>query len=169
MARSHGRSRGPKTIDNVRWTLGSSLFAAFAAGQNSLTIVTDGTEEETILRTRGELLCYADTTQVPGGLTQVGVGFLVVPAGLGTTVLSTPLLDADAPWFWYEVFTIGYEEMVTDVIDIPGISMHRSVIDSKAMRKVRPDEEVVTVIESITALTAISVNCQVNARFLIGD
>ncbi len=54
---------------------------------------------------------------------------------------------------------------MTDVIDAPGVSSFRQVIDSKAMRRVR-NQEVQMVVENATALAAGTVNVGVNGRFL---
>jgi len=155
-----------KKIDFTRWTFGA-FDSALASGSAQGVIVSPATRAQTILRTRGEIVCYADGTQAPAGRVRVGVGFLVQQAG--ATAVSLPVTDGDSPFFWYEVFIIGYEEMVTDVIDIPGLSMFRKTIDSKAMRIVRADQEVICIAENLTVGSAMTVNLSVSARFLIGE
>jgi hypothetical protein len=91
-------------------------------------------------------------------MVRVGVGALVVQAGSGSTVIQSPLSDPDAPWLFYEVMTVGYEEMVTDVIDVPGLTSVRKTIDNKAMRVLRPGREVQLVFENQTLHTATNVN-----------
>jgi len=120
------------------------------------------------MRARGNLLAFADTTQAPGGLIDVAVGMVLVPEGTGTTVLWSPITDAIAPWFFYSRFHLGYEEMVTDVVDVPIATGYREAIDSKAMRKIRPDLEIQFVVEQATIATAMAVNVRVAGRFLLG-
>ena len=124
-------------------------------------------ESETLLRFRGNLVCSLDSAQSPGVLVQVAVGFLVVPEGSGTTVSSLPGTNPDSPWFWYEIFTVGYEEMVTDVVDVAGLSIYRSVIDSKAMRIVR-NQEIQMVTQNTTVGSASGINLVVGGRILSG-
>ncbi len=161
------RRRSGKKIDFVHWTAFQEAFLAQAAGTAGLTAFPALHEPETLLRLRGNLLCYVDTTQAPTGLMQVALGLILVPEGTGTTVLWSPATDGDAPWIWYDIFHVGYEEAVTDVVDIPGITSYRSVIDSKAMRIVR-NQEVQLVIESVAVGSTISINAVVSGRALTG-
>ena len=120
------------------------------------------------MRLRGELIAYVDGAQAPGGLVTVGIGALVVQAGSSTTVIQSPISHPAAPWFFYERFSLGYEEMVTDVIDVPGITVFRKTIDVKAMRILRPGREVQLVFEQGSLLTALSVNLEFGFRMLLG-
>ncbi len=135
------RRRSGKKIDFTHWTgfAGTSLGLA-AAGTSAATLLAAAHEPETLLRTRGNVVAFVDGPQDPGVLVSVGVGFIPVPEGTGTTVLWSPITDPDAPWFWFDRFTIGYEEAVVDVIAMAALSVYRSVIDSKAMRIVRNQE-----------------------------
>ena len=81
----------------------------------------------------------------------------------------SPIADATAPWFYYSTFALGYEEMVTDVVDVPGITSYRETIDVKAMRRLRPQEEVQCVFENTTIDGAAAVNVSVFGRFLMGQ
>jgi len=125
--------------------------------------------QDTIMRTRGQLMASIDGASAPGKAVRVGIGFVIVPEGTGSTVLWAPLTDPNAPWFFYSTFVLGYEEMVTDVVDVPGLSSYRETIDSKAMRKGPPDTEVQVVFENATILSASSVNLFVQGRFLLGN
>ncbi len=157
--------RGRTPPPNRHWSGFNNTAAALAAGSVGFTLAAAQHDRETIMRTRGSLLGYLDGTQSPGTLLVVAVGFALVPEGTSTTVLWSPFTDPDAPWFYYESFFLGYEEYVTDVIDAPGVSSFRQVIDSKAMRRVR-NQEVQMVVENATVLAAGTVNVGVNGRFL---
>ncbi len=168
MARGFARRRAKK-IDNVRWANFSNVFAAMPASTVGFTAFTAGVSPETWMRLRGSLLCYDDGLSGPGPLAQISAGLILVPEGTGTTVTWSPFTDAEAPWIWWTSFFIGYEEMVTDVIDVPGITSYREIIDNKSMRRIRPDQEVQLVAENTTQLAAESVNLCIQGRVLLGS
>ncbi len=162
-------ARRSKKIDFTHWGSIQRAFLAQGAGSVAATVVSAlAATTETILRTRGHLVCSLDGVQGSGILIDVAVGFLVVPGGTGTTVTSTPITDPGAPWFWYERFTIGNEEVVTDIYAMPGLQVFRSVIDAKSMRILRSDREVQMVMEQATISGGSSVNLAVSGRILIG-
>ncbi len=169
MAQRHRfRSEAPK-IRNLRWSRNTFTFANFGAGTAALTFITAGQETDTLMRLRGELLCFLDGTSAPGKLVQIAIGAIVMPEGQGTTVVSSPSTDDTAPWLFYEQFTLGYEEAVTDVISYPGIGIYRKTIDVKAMRILRPDREVQLVVENTTLLSAAAVNLVFGVSGLFGQ
>jgi len=154
---------------NRHWTGIAGSFFAHATASNAAVNINPAVHgQETILRTRGEVWAFVNDVQAPtSNLVQVALGLIVMPGGSGTTVTSSPITDADAPWFWYDTFVLGYEEMVTDVIDVPGITSYRGVIDSKAMRIIRSDREIQLVIESATlGGSGLAVNAGIVARLL---
>ncbi len=167
---AHRRSRGPfkDKIQETRWSGALQNFSAQAAGTSALLMITAGSFTTTLLRLRGEINCYVDGASAPGKLCEIGIGALVVQEGSGTTVIQAPLTDPEAPWLFYERFVLGYEEMVTDVIDVPGLSIFRKTIDTKSMRILRPGREVQLVIENVTIQAATSVNLQISSRGLFG-
>ncbi len=163
---AHTRSR---KIDNLRWQDVAASFNALTAGSNAVLGLTATAMPDTIMRSRGTLLAYIDGTQAPGAQVRCAIGMIVVPEGTATTVLWSPLTDPNAPWFYFDVFSLGYEEGVTDVIGVQGAMSYRAVIDSKAMRKSPPDTEVQVVVEQLTTGSAMAINVQLNARLLIGN
>ena len=164
------RRRGSGKISETRWAGFSFAFFSQAAGSIAAQLSSaSATTRETILRTRGNLVAWVDATGAPARACDISVGIRLVPAGTGTTVLTDPFGEAAAPWFWYEEFVLGYEEMVTDVVDVSGITSFRAVIDSKAMRIWRPETEIQLVMTNTTLASATVVNLAVSGRFLIGD
>ena len=161
MARQFTRRAHRPTL---KWDDFAFSALALSAGDTSAVVISPVTESQTIVRTRGELLCWMDGAPTPPRLIRVGIGLLVQQAGATATV--SPLTDGDAPWFWYETFHIGYEEAVIDVIDYPGLALFRKTIDVKAMRILRPAQEVVCVVEQATVDGAASINAVVSARML---
>ncbi len=120
------------------------------------------------MRTRGEVLVGLDSAQSPGASVLISMGMVLVPEGQGTTVIWDPFSDSEAPWFWFKEVTIGYEEMVTDVIANQGIQFARIDVDSKAMRKANVDEEVQMVVTNTTESGAMSTNFWYGLRWLQG-
>jgi len=134
-----------------------------------MTYLTAAVETETLMRQRGNLSCFLDTTQSPGILIDVAIGTIVMPEGQSTTVVSSPITDENAPWIFYSRFTVGYEEMVTDVVDVPQMTSYRENVDTKAMRILKPDQEIQLVIEQATLGGAGEVNLTLSDRILIGE
>ncbi len=169
MPHSRGRRGFAKKIDTVHWTGFSGSATALSAGASAVTLGPAQHLPETLLRIRGELLAYVDGVQSPAG--QFGTftaGIIQVPEGTGTTVLWSPVVDADAPWIWIDCIALAYEEMVVDAIDVQGLTFGRRVIDSKAMRKLR-NTELQAVFENTTIGGALTMNGTVNGRILAGS
>ena len=161
------RRRGAKKIDFTHWAGASASASAMAAGTVGATLFSAQHLSETLLRLRGNFVAYIDGVQAPTLQAAFGVGIILVPEGTGTTVTWSPLADPDAPWIWTDCFRLGYEEMVADVIDVPGLSIYRSIIDNKAMRIVR-NQELQFVAENVTILSAVTANLGIDVRGLFG-
>ncbi len=166
---AHRRGSGRK-IDSTHWTGFSAVTASggLSAGAVGFNIHAAAHLPETLLRTRGNLLAWVEGAVAPNLMASVSVGMILVPEGTGTTVLWSPGTDPDAPWFWYSSFLLGYEELVTDVVQAQEVSSYRETIDSKAMRRVR-NQEVQLVVENITLFGATIVGVGVAGRSLTGN
>ncbi len=163
------RRRAGKKIDFVHWTGFLESTLALGAGTVGSLVGVAQHLPETLLRTRGNLLAYVDGLAAGGELVVIGVGMIVVPEGTGSTVLWSPISDQDAPWFWLDQFHLGYEEPVVNVVDVPGASSYRSVIDSKAMRRIPQSSEIQIVYENVTIGAAAAVNVTAVGRWLAGS
>ncbi len=172
-----GRRRsahGGKVIDRVRWT-GDVIISSFALGAGSSAGIQmyqlgDQEDPQTVMRTRGQVLVFVDGAQAPSNSVQVAIGVHVVPKGTDTTVLVSPLTEAEGDWLVWRTAALGYEEMVTDVVDVPGITSYRFEIDSKAMRKMKPGEELQFVATTVTAGGGgMSINLVGQLRTLLGS
>ena len=169
MARPRSRHATRTAKKLPRWSRIASSFLAVSAGSAAVQYITAGTLRSTIGRIRGELVCSIDGAVTPGRLVDVALGVLLVPETQGTTVVASPITDDDAPWLLYERFSVGYEEMVTDVVAAEGLSVFRKSIDNKAMRILRPDVEAQLVIETATINGAASVNLVLHSSILFLD
>ncbi len=167
MARRRSSRDAPR-IQQLRWDGANYAFSSMGAGTAALVYITAANDTETLMRIRGELVCWVDGLEAPAPAFEVGIGLIVMPEGQSTTVVSSPLSDANAPWLMYESFLLGYEEYVTDVIDAPGLSVFRKTIDVKSQRILRPDREVQIVVENTTIISAGSLNLSFSSRVLFG-
>ena len=162
-----GRRRGGKKIDYTHWTGSQTSTLAFSAGSVAAIALPASHEPETLLRIRGSHSAFVDSTSAPGLNIEIACGLIPVPEGTGATVLWSPITDADAPWIWYTIYQIAYEEMVTDVIGVQAMLSYREVIDNKAMRIFR-NQELQLVAENVTLGAAGAVNMFTGFRALTG-
>ena len=161
------RRRSGKKIDFVHWTYGSQSFVTQAQGTAAKTLFAAQHLSETLLRLRGNASGFIGGAAAPPVFAECALGIILVPEGSGTTVTWSPVTDGDAPWIWVDYFVLGYEEAVTDVIDVPGLTGVRSVIDNKAMRIMR-NQEVQLVVEITDIVGTFSGDFHVGVRLLAG-
>ena len=161
------RSRFPRTnVESIRrrtdWaegangTTGAISTSSTVLFQNAAQSLSDG---QTVIRTRGELLAYLMASDVVGGGFQCGFGICKVTqnaAGVGITAVPHPLADVDWDgWMYYTQFNLRncFAGAFTEVRSgIPGVV--RIPIDSKAMRKLDADDNIVGVFETVETVTA---------------
>ncbi len=161
------RSGHAKKIETVHWTRGS-WSVNLAAGTTAVEVLAAQHLPETLMRMRGQNLTYFDGAGTFGQLAAVACGLILVPEGTGTTVLWSPITDGDAPWIWYDEGAVGHEEPVVDVIGVPIVTGFRTIIDNKAMRRIR-NLELQFVAENATLQNAATVNIAGHVRVLAGS
>ncbi len=86
---------------------------------------------------------------------------------MGAILTSLPITDGEAPFVWYETFHL-WSETGTGADDAVA-QHHRLVVDSKAMRMLRPDQELVYVVETLAVVGAPVVDTGFAGRFLLAD
>ena len=163
------RRRSGRRAD-YRWTFGTHSFTGLAAGGNTAgTIVTAGNTSQTLMRVRGSFLAWLDATGSAAADTViVAAGLLVQQGGAAST--SLPITDGDAPWLWHASFTLATEiAFPTGGDGQPGILWVREEVDNKAMRVVRPDQEIELVVETLDVVGAPVINFSMSSRFLFAD
>ena len=161
------RSRFPvRRKNSYLWQNSAGSFSAQAAGAAALNFSSVGTLTTTMLRMRGEVVGFLDSPATVGQLIEVAYGIILVPVGSGTTVQFDPITDVEAPWLLWGVHFLGYEEMVTDVIDVPVITGFRDTIDNKAKRIIRPEMEMQFVVKNTTVFSSDSINFAYSLRWL---
>ena len=102
----------------------------------------------TIVRSRGIILCRSDQTAA-AETGDLGYGLAVVSdqaVAIGVTAVPTPTTDDTSDlWFVYERMLHRYQAL--DATGFGEVGVLR-VVDSKAMRKVEPGQDVVQVAET---------------------
>ena len=134
-----------------------------------ITAITEAVLENfptpTLVRTRGGLTVYADDSSTPGSFGVIGAGLMIVTASaVAAGGVPSPLVDPGNDWFWWDSFSVG--SAAADVIG-EEVTVHRKVIDSKAMRKVGSNEVVILVTELQTCEGTMVVNLCGAIRFLM--
>ena len=143
------RGRGGSIVAHKEWLAVSAKIdgldiAVGIVGLGNLGI--QHSSAATVLRLRGSVFCELNAGAVNERVL-VSVGLIVVgsnafQAGAGS--VPSPATDSDADWMWFEQLSVSSLEegaVVNDAL------FDRVKIDSKAMRKVKPDDVVVFVVE----------------------
>ncbi len=163
------RNRG-KVIDRKEWNgMGSaqetiSTVATTVLGSLSFAIPA------TILRIRGSVYVFFDATQQAGDLMRCTFGIAKVSTDaltLGATALPDPAGDIDFPWMWWAQITLNS----TVAADVSSYGQSNQIIevDSKAMRRIKPNESLVMVVETANAVGApVTILGNTQLRVLVG-
>ena len=144
--------------------------------QDSLTITASGkatlglgiipvAQQVTLARTRGlcELRLTAASAAIDGYFGAVGICKIsTTAAGIGITAIPGPVSEMSWDgWLWHDFF--GVHAGKTPEAD--GVGYQRLMIDSKAMRKIDPDEVFAAVIE-VTEIGTASLVINLDTRML---
>ena len=106
----------------------------------------------TIVRIRGNLICWNDSTSNAGAMATVGVGIFladIAQVTVGISAMPLPFGAIGSDWLYWDAFTVG--EQVTNQADANGLSFDRHIVDNKAMRKVKSNQQLQMVTELATA------------------
>jgi len=146
------RSSAPKR--RVAWEgAGVDLADVGASGAFQTMITEDQLENfpnPTIVRVRGRVMVLQDATTPADAFGSFAMGLILVtrPAFVANAV-PLPFNDIGSDWLWWDVGTIG-EESSGGIIGRT-ISVDRIIVDSKAMRKVKPNTVLVFVAQGLQA------------------
>ncbi len=101
----------------------------------------------TVMRTRGQVLVQFDGA-ADGNKKCVAAGLIIgtdAQVTAGPTAFSSPISNLDAEWLWHGFFPL-MAQAATEV-DAEGSKVMRLEVDSKAMRKVKQNEQMVLVVD----------------------
>ncbi len=124
----------------------------------------------TILRCRGYVQAYLDATRQVGDIMVVTAALGIVSTdafNLGATAFPDPADEPAYPWLWWGQMTL--ESTLAAGDDAWGLSAQRLEVDTKAMRRWKPDETLTWVFQT-TQVAGAPVTIIVNSdtRVLIG-
>ena len=178
MARSRG-SRYPRTGGANRrrtaWNDGPFTTSIQRSAEGA-TIWSSGQTPNvsglTIARIRGSWSCnIVDVTAADAHFDEVavGIGITSVDAfNIGITALPTPLGDMSWPgWLYHEMVSGMIAVEPTELFGNAGSGAYRGVIDSKARRKLGPNEIIFGVFETGVEGGALIVQCDARTRMLV--
>ena len=153
------RFTGPRVVRGKRrmtqWTatVPEATFSALGAAAAVIdsTFVTDVNNPETIVRVRGLLSVMSDqiaASERPfGAFGMAVVSDQAVAAGVAS--VPTPYQEADSDFWFVHQFFAGAVQFASSVGLWGGSSViTQYVIESKAMRKVSPDQTVIAVLDN---------------------
>ncbi len=144
-------ARRGRVIDFKEWRLLAGATQTFSTvGTRVASAVLAFTAPATILRIRcHDILLMLDSTQQVGDTIILTLGLGIVSsdaAALGATALPDPGAEAEYPWLWWGQSVLRSE--VAAGVNDRGSSMYRFGVDSKAMRRVKPGQSLLWVIEA---------------------
>ncbi len=140
MARGRRSGRGPDYIWSGTGWFQQAQGSATAIGN---TVIAVFNEAQTLVRLRG----YASATIDPsaaGDIIVISMGFILADddaVAAGAASIPSPTNDTDGDWIWHGWFPLHAEFSTGEGSD-HNVQM---VIDSKAMRRVKPNEQLVMV------------------------
>ncbi len=150
------RGRPGKTIDFKSWDAIPSINISTGAAGTVIGGSVAFTLPATILRVRGMVNLTIDNESVEPVDTFVALGLAIVStdaATLGATAMPDPAGDADFPWLWWMDVPLTMHEMLAAVPQsITQIGSARVLVDSKAMRKVKPAQSLIWVLSHPDAI-----------------
>ena len=148
-------SRGGRVLDFKQWLSLPSLEATFSTdgniGGSALAFVAPAT----ILRIRGSFFVQFDSTAQVGDNISVAVGIGIVStdaAALGATALPDPASELEYPWLWWGSMNLASEVAAAPTAWGPGAQFME--VDTKAMRRVKPQQSLALIVEVFSATGA---------------
>ncbi len=170
------RSRFPRARGSFRkttWSAGPLSGAVQSATAAGTTIISTGASLGgvlTLVRIRGELTVWLEAVGTIGdGFTRVHAGIGIVSTDAftaGAASMPTPIGDADWGWLWYYAGGVIAGFSVTESENTGPISQIRIPIDTKAMRKMTPNETVFGAVQFHTEIGVATASFVMNTRML---
>ena len=164
---THQRSQRQFIWSDVLTHLAAVAFTVkIAAGASSTGLETGG--GLTLIRTRGMYSFHFDPTSI-ADVVQWGLGLGVFTSDaftIGVTAMPGPLTDADYDWIYYKTGVFGPASSGTESEDSLTQNTGYLEVDSKAMRKLKPNQTLGWVAEGIVLSGGGTLDMNVSARHL---
>ncbi len=165
MARAR-RSAGRRT--DYAWNGLSVLLNNVSATPIIAGMVTVN-QSSTLMRTRGEILLVLDGPG-DGDTMSVGCGLIIGTddnVAAGATAFPSPVTDLDAQWLWHGFILLRAQSASQS--EAGGGQTGRLTIDSKAMRKVRQNDQVVLAVQGVVLAGSPTADGAAAVRGLFGS
>ena len=146
------RSRFVRPAPRTKMWIGAGVGPATIVGSTVRTVsgLTAGAlllRPFTVLRTR--LIVHIESDQAIAAEANDGAfGYIVVTdtaSSLGITAIPTPLLNPEADWFVFQPLSFNFLHLSS--VGFEGNSGVQYIVDSKAMRKVGPDDDIAGIVQ----------------------
>ena len=163
---ARGRRTGRKT--DYSWQGASGVLTTIGTANQFLVLAIFGAPF-TVMRTRGNVVLTMDTGAA-GDAMAVGLGIIILKDSVvtaGAASMPGPSNVLDAEWVWHQWVPL-LSQTGTQSDDVGG-QVARVEIDSKAMRKVKSNEQIVFVADAIIHAGTPTVDLVVGGRILVGD
>jgi len=160
------RRSGRRT--DYRWSGSTFAFPAVATA-NLTQIIFNATAATTLMRSRGAVLLSL-IDQAVGDQKVVGLGLIVVTeaaVAAGGSALPSPISVPEAEWVWHQYVPLQSQTVTEDPSTGEGTA--RIIIDSKAMRKMKPNESLVLVLDAADLAGSVSAMVTGGIRALSGS
>jgi len=168
MARRRGSGR---VIDMKQWSFLPAGDQAISVAGITLSSQSDFLEPGTILRSRGYVQASMDASKQVNDTIGVAFGLGIVStdaATLGSTAMPGPFSDPQYPWLWFGTMFLR-ANLASGQDEAWGVSQQRLEVDTKAMRRFKPKESLVWVIETASLAGGPATNITTGfTRVLIG-
>ncbi len=153
-------NRGRRT--DYQWQFGNFDINAQSAGAAGAILFT-AASSLTVFRLRGTVYSEIDGTATAAELVRVTVGFIQIPSSLSATGGGLePEGDREESWLWSDSFILSGENAA-------GGSAHGTKqVDSKAMRRMKPNERILAAWIVTTIGGAAAVNISGGLNMLVG-
>ncbi len=130
----------------------SAIEADFTTDTTLLFTTLLFTETRTILRMLGEFVIGPTAAPVDGDGVEMSVGFGIVSAdavGVGSTAMPDPSQEPEYPWLYWSSHPFFFRS--TDVQQALGTGVVRVPFDVRSMRKVKPREALISVVQYVNS------------------
>ncbi len=145
--RRHGVLRAGRDRKDMEWTGTSGDSLGNVGVANLISTIFTSNVSATLLRCRGDVTVMFDGV-ADGDKKVIGMGLIFASdaqVAAGVTAFPSPIDVLEADWLWHQFCTLQAQS-ATQSEDL-GAQVARYVIDSKAMRKFRPNQQLVFVVD----------------------
>ncbi len=175
---AHSRQfRSPRAVSSRRttiWSQGPESGNAQSVTTAGLTIITTGQVSGggvTVVRLRGMLSLWIEaTTAIGDGFQKVSAGIGIVTDdafSIGATAMPSPITDPNwGGWFWYQQLGSFIGDSTTETFRFP-MQARKVEIDTKAMRKIQPNEVIFGAVAVSNEVGASTLTFHMDTRMLV--